>query len=275
MRKTDLMRLFTKGEKLLWLGSMLCLVISFVLFDRVNYLTLAASLIGVSSLIFAAKAHPLGQVLMILFSLIYGYISYRFSYYGEMITYLGMTLPMAVLSLVSWLRNPFDGEAAEVRVNRVRGPEYLFLCVLSAVVTIAFYYVLRAFHTANLLPSTISVTTSFFAAYLTYRRSPYFALSYAANDVVLLVLWTLATLEDISYLSVDICFALFLINDLYGFYNWRRIQARQSALLEAEEVESLLSAGDPLLRGDEKAADHAVRLLTGRETGDSGQTASE
>lgn len=33
---------------------------------------------------------------MVLFSLLYGIISYAFAYYGEMITYLGMTMPMAV-----------------------------------------------------------------------------------------------------------------------------------------------------------------------------------
>ncbi len=43
---------------------------------------------------------------MIIFSLLYGIISYTFSYYGEMITYLGMTMPMAVFALISWLRNP-------------------------------------------------------------------------------------------------------------------------------------------------------------------------
>lgn len=50
------------------------------------------------------------------------------------------------------------------------------------------YFILRAFNTANIIPGTISVTTSFVAVYLTFRRSPYFALAYAANDVVLIVL---------------------------------------------------------------------------------------
>ena len=73
------------------------------------------------------------------------------------------------------------------------------------------------------------MTTSFIAVYLTFRRSPYFALGYAANDVVLIVLWSLAAAENISYISVLICFIMFLINDVYGFFNWRRMQKIQSA----------------------------------------------
>lgn len=69
---------------------------SFAVFDRENYLTLTASVIGATSLIFNAKGNPFGQVLMIVFSILYGIISYSCSYYGEMITYLGMTAPMAL-----------------------------------------------------------------------------------------------------------------------------------------------------------------------------------
>lgn len=93
---------------------------------------------------------------------------------------------------------------------------------------------LKAFHTANLIPSTLSVTTSFVAVYLTFRRSAHYALAYAANDVVLIVLWVLASLNDISYLSVVVCFAVFLINDIYGFMNWSKMQERQALRLEAK-----------------------------------------
>ena len=218
---------FTIGEWLLWGISAAVIVVSFCLFDRESYLTLAASLIGVTSLIFAAKGNPISQVLMVLFSILYGIISYTFTYYGEMITYLGMTMPMAVLALISWLKNPFEGNRAEVKVNAISKKEVAFMWALAVVVTVAFYFILRAFNTANLLPSTLSVSTSFAAVYLTFRRSPYYALAYAANDVVLIVLWIMAALTEVRYLSVVVCFVAFLVNDLYGFISWRRMGKRQ------------------------------------------------
>lgn len=218
---------FTKGEIILWCVSVLFILIFFFAFDRENFLTLAASLIGVTSLIFNAKGNPFGQVLMVVFSVLYGIISYTFSYYGEMITYLGMTAPMAVFALISWLKNPYNGNRAEVKVNQLNGREIIFMIVLTVVVTIVFYYILAAFHTANLIPSTISVMTSFLAVYLTFRRSAFYALGYAANDIVLIILWISAMFTDLSYISVVICFVIFLINDIYGFINWRRMQRRQ------------------------------------------------
>ena len=69
---------FSKSELTLWGSSAGLILASFFLFDRVNFMTLAASLIGTTSLIFNAKGNPIGQALMIVFSLLYGAISYIF-----------------------------------------------------------------------------------------------------------------------------------------------------------------------------------------------------
>jgi alpha-L-fucosidase 2 len=73
----------------------------------------------------------------------------------------------------------------------------------------------------------ISVATSFFAAALTFFRNPYYAFGYLLNDVVLIVLWGLACANDISNIVMVACFVMFFANDLYGFYNWMRMQKRQ------------------------------------------------
>jgi len=215
---------------ILWTSSVMVIMVAFFLFDRNNYLTLFASLIGVTSLIFNAKGNPLGQLLMIIFSLLYGIISYTFSYYGEMITYLGMTMPMAVFAFVSWLKNPYNGNRAEVKVNTISKKEILFMLLITIAVTVVFYFILDFFNTSYIVPSTLSVTTSFIAVYLTFRRSPYFALVYAANDIVLIVLWILASMHEIYYISVVVCFIAFLVNDIYGYVSWVKMKNRQNKL---------------------------------------------
>ena len=218
---------FSKKEIFLWALSIVFILVSFLLFDNSNYLTLIASLIGATSLIFCAKGNPFGQFLMIIFGAFYGFISWTFRYYGEMITYLGMTVPMAILALVSWIKNPYEKNKPEVKVNHLKLKEVIFMLTLSLFVTFIFYFLLKHFNTTNLFFSTISITTSFVAVYLTFRRSPFFALVYALNDVVLIVLWILASIVNISYVSVVVCFIVFLANDLYGFYNWLKMEKRQ------------------------------------------------
>lgn len=218
---------FSAFEKVLWVTSIILITASFLIFSKSGVITLIASILGVTAILLNAKGNPLGQVLMIIFSILYGIISFNLAYYGEMLTYLGMTMPMAVIALISWLKNPFNNNRSEVRVNRISSTESVIVVLLTALVTLGFYFILRYFNTANIIPSTISVATSFSAVYLTFRRSPYFSLLYAANDIVLIVLWSLAAAVDLSYLSVVVCFAMFLINDLYGFANWRKMEIKQ------------------------------------------------
>lgn len=217
----------TPFEYCLWGGSVLATALGFVLCKSNNYASLAASLIGVTALIFVAKGNVIGEILSVVFAAFYGAISFAFRYYGEMITYLGMTAPIAIATVVVWLRHPFQGKKTEVKINDLKRKEFLFLAFLSAAVTAAFYFILQALNTANLIASTLSVLTSFLAAYLQMRRSSFYALAYAANDVVLIVLWSLAVRQSAESVSMIVCFSAFLLNDLYGFYNWMRMRRNQ------------------------------------------------
>ena len=219
---------FTRFEKILWSVSVILILSAFIFLENNGVLTLIATLVGITALLFNAKGNPIGPLLIIVFSILYGIISFTFRYYGEMVTYMGMSLPMAVLSLITWLKNPYKGKRAQVTVNEIKKKELIFLCFLSVVVTVIFYFILKYFGTANLIISSLSIFTSFIAAYLTFRRSPYFALAYAINDLVLIVMWILASLKSLGYVSVIICFAIFLVNDSYTFVSWLKMQKKQA-----------------------------------------------
>lgn len=231
---------FTKGELILWTSSVVAITASFFIFKEKNYLSLAASLIGATSLIFCARGNPIGQMLMILFGTLYAIISISFKYYGEMLTYLGMSVPMAFVSLISWVRHPFNGNKSEAKINTdLKAKDYIVIAVSSVAITVVFYFILRYFGTANIVPSSISVTTSFLAVSFSFKRSPLYALAYALNDIVLIILWVLASIKDISYLSVVICFIVFLANDLHGFVSWKHRAARQQNAETASAEEKI------------------------------------
>lgn len=83
---------------------------------------------------------------------------------------------------------------------------------------------------------TVSVATSFIAASLTLLRSPLYGLGYAANDIVLIIMWIMATVDDPSYLPMIVCFSVFFINDCYGFINWRKSGSARERLPRRSEL---------------------------------------
>lgn len=229
MKITKWSSYFTIFERILWLTSVVLLIILYSVNPHRDILTLAASLIGATSLIFLAKGHVAGQILSVVFSLLYAVISFRFQYYGEMITYLGMTAPIAVCAAVQWLKHPCKSNKNEVEVASLQKPQLVLLFTSSVIVTGIFYFILRYFHTANLPVSTVSVTTSFLACGLMFLRSPFYAVAYACNDIVLILLWISASFMDISYLPMVLCFLIFLANDIYGFISWQRMKICQNS----------------------------------------------
>ncbi len=212
-------------EKILWFFSVISVSVSFALTENFDWLVLFASLVGVTALIFIAKGNVWGQILTIVFSLLYAVISYQFKYFGEMITYLGMTAPVAFLSVATWLKNPYS--VNEVKVSELNQKKYVILFFATLIVTFIFHYILKILGNTNLFFSTISVATSFLASSLMTLRSPFYAIAYACNDLILIILWCLASLENISYIPMIICFFVFFINDLYGFKNWNDMKRKQ------------------------------------------------
>ena len=216
------MKSFTKFELGLWAVSVSVVTASFIIGGNFRVLTLIASLIGVTALIFVAKGDVTGQVLTVVFSVLYSVISFEFTYYGEMITYMFMTAPIAAMSVYTWIRHPEGKGKREVSIARLNLKKTIMLSITAVIVTVIFYFILRFFNNANLLFSTISITTSFLASALMLFRSSAYALAYGANDIILIILWVMASLEDTAYLPMVMCFAMFLVNDIYGFYSWQK-----------------------------------------------------
>ena len=225
--KKILFGIFTWFDIALWSMSVIAISLAFGLAGSRDYFALASSLTGVTMLNFIAKGHVAGMFLTVAFSVLYGIISYFFGYYGEMITYLGMSTPAAVVAIVTWLRHPYK-DSKEVAVGSLNGKKIAMIAVSCTAVTVVFYFILRALGTTNLIVSTVSVTTSFAASALTMLRSPLYGFAYSCNDIVLIVMWILATVDDIKYVPMVICFALFLIYDIYGSVNWIIMKRRQA-----------------------------------------------
>ena len=216
-----------KREWLIWGISLFLVIISNILSGKVSFVTFMGPVIGVTALIFVAVGNVWGQILSVVFALFYAISSWELKYYGEVITYLGMTAPIALMSVFSWLKNPYEKGKSEVKIHTMTKCEIIVMFVLTALVTFIFYFVLKFFNTASLITSTVSIATSFLASYLMFYRNSYYAVAYALNDVVLMVLWIIASLKDSVYIPALMCFIVFFINDIYGFISWKIREKKQ------------------------------------------------
>ena len=218
----------TKKEWIILTTSLIIVLVSNLLAKDPSFFTVLATLVGASALIFIARGDFFGQILCIIFAILYSITSIQYRYWGEVITYLGMSAPIALVSVITWIKNPYKEEKAVVKIQKLSKRTICIVLLLTAIVTSAFYFILKAFNTPNLLISTLSITTSFLASTLMLLRSPYYAVIYGLNDVVLIILWIMASITDLGYLPMVACFVTFLLNDTYGFISWRKREKLQA-----------------------------------------------
>ena len=128
-------KLLNKFEMTLWLTSVAVVILSYIFSGFEGTANTICSLVGVTALIFVAKGHVLGMVLCTIFAAFYGIIAFCFRYYGEVATYVGMTLPMDVFALVSWIRNPYK-DTAEVKVARLKRWQTFQACSIAESVVV-------------------------------------------------------------------------------------------------------------------------------------------
>ena len=208
--------------------------------DR-NWFSYVVSLVGVVSVMTVAKGLVFAPFINIAYNIIYSIISVLQHYYGEAIIYIGLMIPIAVASIVSWLRNKNKENTSTVQVNKIKGIEYLYLFIGAICATVAFYFLLRALNTSELIISTLSLISSVIASYLLLRRCSYYALAFVANDIILIVLWTMAIIYyGTQFLPIVISFCIFLINDIYGFIHWKIQERKQNISNKNQTAEKVL-----------------------------------
>ncbi|MBR6902751.1 MAG: nicotinamide mononucleotide transporter [Clostridia bacterium] len=217
-------------EKTLYAVSVSVIIISSILSGNFNVANTPCSVLGATALIFVSKGNPIGQLFTVIFGIIYAIISFRLRLLSEVITYASMTAPIALIAFITWLKNPY--EKNEVKIAKLTKGKIIGLIASAIPVTVLMCLLMLKLNTPYIVLSTVSIFTSYIAAYLTVCRSPYYAFGYLLNDIVLIILWSLAAKKDLSYISIVACFVIFLANDLYGLYNWERLRKKQGILLD-------------------------------------------
>lgn len=217
---------WNKFEKILLFTSIILVLLVGIIFKS-EVLTTICSIVGIITALLLAKGKNLGQILGLLTVALYSIVSFENKYYGEVIIYLCIMLPMYIIGIISWLKHQ-NKETNSVEVNSIKVKEWIAVSIASIITFIAIYFLLKPFNTSQLFISSLSVIDSLFAIYLGIRRSKYSFYFYVVNDLVLIVLWGIPVVSG-SLILLPMVFnpTINLINDIYGIHNWKKLEKIQ------------------------------------------------
>ena len=198
------------------------LILGLGIYLKCGLLATIVPFLGFFSALNQAKGHVVGQVVGVLLAILYSIMSYNNKYYGEVIVYLVVILPLYISGIYTWLKNK-DNSSETVKQNSISNKEWYSILFVNIVVFVGLYFLLKQFNTSNLMVSTISMNINLTATYLLVRRSRYSFLFYLVNAFILLILWGLPVLNgNILLLPMVFDALLLLVNNLYGLHSWSK-----------------------------------------------------
>ena len=217
---------WNKLEKVLLFGSIILVSIVAIIFKS-DLLTTICSIEGIITALLLAKGKNLGQVFGVIITILYSIVSFKNKFYGEVIIYIVLMLPMYIIGIISWARHQ-NKKTNTVDVNKIDSKEWFLVFIVSIIVFISIYFLLKSFNTNELIISTISVVASLFAVYLQIRRSRFSFYFYIINDLILIALWGIPVIIG-NLLILPMVFnpIINLINDSFGVYNWKKLEKKQ------------------------------------------------
>lgn len=216
-----------------WLIIFTLINVAVLIYSKEGILGFTASVTGMLSVILVAKGKISNYYFGIINVVIYGFISYNSKYYGEAMLNILYFLPMQIIGFMMWRRNNVNiDESKEVKAERMTAKEIILWSVLSGIAVIVYGIILKKLN--NTLPMADSFTTvlSVTAMILMVKRYIEQWIVWIMIDIVAIYMWLFIK----SDYNITIMWTAYLVNAVYGLYNWAKLYRRERELWGKQEL---------------------------------------
>ena len=204
-----------------------------LIYSKESILGFITSITGMFSVILVAKGKITNYYFGIINVLLYGFISYNSRYYGEAMLNIFYFFPMQIIGFMMWGKNNVNiNEYQEVKAERMTIKEILLWTVLSGIAIIIYGIILKKLN--NTLPVADSFTTvlSVTAMILMVKRYIEQWIVWIMIDIVSIYMWIFIK----SDYNITIMWAAYLVNALYGLYNWIKLYKKEGVSWRKQEL---------------------------------------
>lgn len=193
-----------------------------------TWIGLTASLSGMLCVVLTAKGKISSFYVGIVNILTYSYVAFKSAYYGDVALNMLYFLPMSFLGIYFWGKNSREKENVKrVIVKSLSWNEKFLWFALSVMVLFVFGTFLWIIN--GTLPFIDSATTVFsiIATILLTKRVTDQWFYWIMVDVLSLVMWAYIFSTRGGDVSMLVMWSAFLVNAVYGYYNWIKMEAAQ------------------------------------------------
>ena len=205
------------------------ILIIFSIIFKINVLYFFSTFFGIIAVSFLSKGNIVGIFISFIQIAFYSTISYINGLYGEVISNACITLPLYIANVIAWAKN-LHSKTGEVKIAPTVSVKEIILAIFAAtIISVGMYYLLDVFNTNALLFSTLTFALNLLGVYFLIRRNSINFLFYVLSNITGIIMWIIIFNEtkDYSIIATFINLSVFLILNIYGIFNWKKLKNNQ------------------------------------------------
>jgi nicotinamide mononucleotide transporter len=189
--------------------------------------SLLASWTGMITVVLVAKGRISNYYFGVVNVAIYGFLAFQSQFYGEVMLNWGYYLPLQFIGYYIWTKNQNQEGIDEVNVARLSNRRrIMWICI--SIVSIFGYGLFLKYLNGNLpFFDSTSTTLSVIAQYLMIRRVKEQWIVWMIINIVSIYMWADIYLSTGNSIAILIMWIAYLVNSIYGWYNWRLLESKQ------------------------------------------------
>lgn len=225
-------------EFVLLLLDIISVICIFIFFEK-NWLSFSCALVGCFAILFLAKGYFFAPAVNAVYDILYIILTFTENKLGAMYSYILITLPIDIYVTFTWKKKEKNSNVIEI--NKIHKKEWIYFGIISAIMTVVTYFVLKLRNSDDLILETLDFMTIAMAGYMLIRKNNTYSLIYSINSLISVIVWTLTAINgNMSALAQAVNFAFNFLIESYGYFNLKRELKRQSLQKQNQPEEQLL-----------------------------------
>lgn len=207
-----------KPFEVIWLAVFIAAQIYAYTVEPDSLLAMISGIAGIICVVFVSKGKISNYFFGLIFAYTYFYVAWDKNFLGEMNTVLYVYLPSQFIGYFLWKANLQKGQGEETVIAKALSAKgWLIVSTLVVVGTLLFVQALNAAggSSTNLDGLTTIITVAGQTLMILRYREQW--LFWVALNIISIFLWAETP-------AMYLMFGAYLLNSLYGYYNWTKLQ---------------------------------------------------
>ena len=207
-------------KKNIYVLVLIILIIVLSIVTKSSIIQMIASVAGVIYVYLNTKENKYGQLFGITNTAIYGYLMFMDGLYGTTIYDYLYCIPIQIFTFFTWGKDKTGKNKKEI--SRFTNEERLLIVVTLVLLVTMYILIAPKFNVNYALVDGISIIVGAFGMYFVSQKKIENWHLFIITNIVTIAYWGLKCMESISHIPMLAMWAIYLINNSFGLYEWHK-----------------------------------------------------